>query len=58
VQKEVHAPLMMGYKYSGGGDLNPLRESSSMNNGSKSRMFSSFTNNDVIMEEDEETYRP
>jgi hypothetical protein len=49
---------MMGYKYSGGGDLNPLAERNTINNGMKSRMFSSFSNNDVIMEEDEETFRP
>ena len=51
---------MMGYKYSGGGDSlsNVLAEKTTMNTGMKSRMFSSFTNNDVIMEEDEETYRP
>ena len=48
---------MIGYKYSGGGDLNPLAERNTTNNGMKSRMFSSFSNNDVIMEEDEETFR-
>ena len=59
VYGEPQPPLMMGYKYSGGGDLMTSGGGQgAMNSGMKSRMISSFTNNDVIMEVDEETFRP